>query len=461
MTALVDRLLKSSAANVLSLVARVSEQLLLVPILLSAWSVERYGEWILLSALPTFLAMSDMGFITAGSNELARRASREDNGSVRRFYGWYAALCNVWGVALGGGLCLLAWLLPLNELFGLTVIPASEASIAFLFLAVGSLFSQNSLVLLAGLRVSGRYHQGLLVRAFFSFARLFLIAIAVLYAEAGPVGVAAISCGGFLAAYLMERALVVRLKLRPVWVSLFRESEPIRPYLLMGLEYMLMPLAQMLVLQGMVIFVGTVLGAVAVAVFTTHRTLTRMVSSLLQIVSNPLTAEVGLLQRPEDLPELQRVLLLVSRITLWTSLLVVTGFFATGEWIFYSWTRNEVAYDSVLFSILLLATLSETIWRTLSSVRMGTNRHRPLVWGYLFLTLSGLLMASVLVASFGLAGVAFATMLVDAGMCALTILVTLPLINLSARAYLAGLLRPPLAEISFLLNSISRRRRSK
>ena len=69
------RILLASGANGLSLAARAAEQLLLVPILLAAWSAQLFGEWLMLAAVPVYLALLDFGVVQAGSNELARRVA--------------------------------------------------------------------------------------------------------------------------------------------------------------------------------------------------------------------------------------------------------------------------------------------------------------------------------------------------------------------------------------------------
>src|ERR1700722_13658547 len=45
-------------------------QLVTVPVFLRVWGAERYGEWILLSAIPSYLSMTDMGFGNAAGNEM-------------------------------------------------------------------------------------------------------------------------------------------------------------------------------------------------------------------------------------------------------------------------------------------------------------------------------------------------------------------------------------------------------
>ena len=58
-----NRLFKSSTANAFGLVVRIVQQLSLVTILVSVWPPEVYGEWLLVSSLPIFIALADFGFV--------------------------------------------------------------------------------------------------------------------------------------------------------------------------------------------------------------------------------------------------------------------------------------------------------------------------------------------------------------------------------------------------------------
>jgi len=448
-----SRLLKGSGASGAGLVVRLAEQLFLVPILLAMWPVKLYGEWVLLSAVPAYLVLSDLGFITAGSNELARRASQEDEKSVFDFYKRYTSLCNAGTVILLVAAGLAALLLLADSILHLSEMSAMDAAIVFFLLIVGSIISQNSISLLAGLRTRARYHQGLYIRSIGAALRLACSFIVVGLLGGGPVALASVFAGGRLAEFLAEYWLVSHVGLPPAWKLDANSDIPVKKFVVMGLEYMLMPVAQAMVLQGFVVLVGMKLGAVAVAVFSTHRTLTRTASGVLQVFSNPLTAEMGLLQKASDLPALRRVIGLLSRITLWLAFCLAVGFEVMGGWIFSVWTKGRVQFDSTLCAILLAATIAEAMWRIPAAIRLGTNRHRPLVWGYIVLSTLGIVAAALTASQFGLVGVAWSSFGIDAALCVLTICVTLPLIDQPIWRYLTSLVVPPAPELFRLVKA--------
>lgn len=451
-----SRIFKSSGANVLGIIARIAQQLLVVPIFLTAWSPQLYGEWLLVSAIPTYIALSDFGFMAAGSNELARRASLEDKGSVQRFYDRYTVYFQRWSLALALALAFVSYLLPFREIMGLQLMTQSDASSVFLLLTLAALVAQNSLSLIAGMRIMGKFHVGLLIRGGAALAQIAITFGLVQIFRAGPVAVAASILCLALLAYAWEWVLLNRLGLRQRTNAFQRslEAEPMRRYLLLGLEMMLMPLAQALALQGSILMVGGLLGPTAVAIFGTHRTLARSSSSLLQLFSNPLRAEAGMLQRAEDGPTLARAVVALSRGTLWLSLVVALGLMAFGPWFFSIWTRHHIPFVAPLFLALLVGVVAEALWRVPASIPLGTNRHRPIAWGYLACSVAGLLISAPLGIVVGLPGVGIGASLIDVAMSVWATLMVSRMLGVTPGSYLRKLIVPPINEVGRLVNAV-------
>ncbi|WP_319518089.1 hypothetical protein [uncultured Martelella sp.] len=441
------RIIKGSGANAVTLTAKTSEQLFLVPILLSAWSVDLYGEWLLISAIPVYFAMSDLGFLQAGSNELARRASQESEENVVRFFREFTAAFTSWSLLLFLVFCLAAILLPLSRWLHLSILSPREATLTFLALALAALVSMNNAALVAGLRVRKLFHIGLLIRAAGAYGRIIATFFLVFFYSATPVEVAMLNLAVRCIEYATCVVVLQTLSLPPSFAILKRRQEKLFPYMLIGLEFMLMPLAYALSLQGLTVVVGTIVGAAAVAVFSTHRTLARMVTTVLQMFVRPLRAEAGLLQRDEDIPALGRLLMRLSRITFWMSVTMGIPLMLFGGIFFRYWTHGRVDYVMPLFLLLLSASFLEGLWSIASSIRLGSNKHRPIVWGFFVISIVGIALAVLLGKIIGNLGVASSVVLSNLAMCVLTIRATTSLLKLSTRQYLGNLVTPPVDEI--------------
>src|SRR5260370_24767798 len=64
------RLIRGFGATALGPVVTAIIQLGTVPLLLHAWGAAKYGDWLLLSAVPSYLGLSDMGFGTASRTDM-------------------------------------------------------------------------------------------------------------------------------------------------------------------------------------------------------------------------------------------------------------------------------------------------------------------------------------------------------------------------------------------------------
>lgn len=454
------RLLMGSGAQALGMAARIAEQLLMVPILLAAWSVGLYGEWLVIAAIPVYLMLSDLGFVTSGSNELARRAQEGISAQTHRYFQDYTWLFAKWSLLVFLVILAVAIWLPLDRVFNLDLMPQAEARWAFILLIASALVSQNSLTLVAGLRAKRQFHIALGIKSSLILLRILCIALAVSFLDSGPAQVALITLILQIVDYLALFVVLQRQGFSPGLHLIRRHLEPMWPTLKTGFEYLLLPLSQAIALQGMILAIGFTMGATAVAVFATHRTLSRVVSQFVHLGVSPLHAELGLLQGEHNKTQVRRLLTSVSRLTFWGSIVTAGALTLIGKPLFETWTSGEISYHLGLFLLLLGGTLVEGIWRVSATLRLGTNRHRPVVWGYLVISNAGLLLTLGLVGSLGILGAGVPVLGMELAMFALVIIVNQPLIGISAPAFLAAIARPPTQEILQLRKIIKARRAS-
>jgi hypothetical protein len=67
---IIRRIKHGFGANVYGQMVIVIIQLAGVPILLSAWGTQVYGEWLILASIPTYLSMADLGFSQSAGNDM-------------------------------------------------------------------------------------------------------------------------------------------------------------------------------------------------------------------------------------------------------------------------------------------------------------------------------------------------------------------------------------------------------
>ena len=84
--ALISRLIRGIGASALGPIVTSAIQLGSVPLLLHAWGVAKYGDWLLLSAIPSYLTFSGLGFGDSSGSEMTMSvAGRDRAGALATF----------------------------------------------------------------------------------------------------------------------------------------------------------------------------------------------------------------------------------------------------------------------------------------------------------------------------------------------------------------------------------------
>src|SRR5579871_4411753 len=103
-----QRLFFGFLSNVISKFATSLIQLIQVPVFLHFWSVPLYGEWMIVTAIPTYLSLSNMGFGNVAGNEMTMMTARGDQEnalSVFQSCWWLISIvCTLGMFVLGGAL---------------------------------------------------------------------------------------------------------------------------------------------------------------------------------------------------------------------------------------------------------------------------------------------------------------------------------------------------------------------
>lgn len=454
------RILKGSIAQGFNLIARIAEQLLLVPVFLSTWSTALYGEWLLISAVPVYFALSDFGFVSAGSNELARRARDGITQSVHHFFIDYVSVFLNWSLLIFCIVWLGSSFISFEQVFNLSEIDNRTARLTFLVLIAGTFLSQNGNSLLAGMRATRNFPQGLIILAVASFIRLGAVLVALTIFNANPLSISIIILATRMVTFVTMAYYNFKNNLSPSWRFFRKSREPMWPLIRSGLEFMLLPTAQAIILQGSILAIGTVTNATFVAVYGTHRILSRFSSQIVQLGVAPLRAEFGLINIEKDKSAARQLLLRAASLTLWSSLIVTGSLLFLGQYVFQAWTGGVIDFSSPLFTLLLIATILEGLWRVTASIRLGTNQHQLLARGYLIISILGIFLLYSLLNVFGLMGAACALILIESAMLVLVLKANSRLLEISPIHFLHTIARPPTQDVQKIVKRLIFRKTS-
>lgn len=408
------RIARGLAANMGGVGLLLVTQVVSVPVLLSAWGVAVYGEWLVLSAVPTYVALSDLSFSSvAGNLMIMHEAAGDRNATVtlgRRLWSIVSVMTGL--VVLAAVAIALTFG---GALGGNAAIPASEVQIVlvalFLQVAIGNQYG----VLDAWYRAGGRYPLGVIMR---QLGRLleFGALMGAVFLGARPGGAAitflASSAVGFAVSWVTLRRAVAWSTFRPVRPHLQTFRELLAP----GVAFMAFPIGSALAIQGFTIVIGATLGAAAVVVFSTTRTVTRVTLQVIGTINNAIWPELSRSVGSEQFSVARDILRRSVQLALVGSLSIVLVLALFGVAIIRWWTHGLVDPPTLLLAVLLLVIVVNSMWYTLSTVLVATNRHGRMAFFYLVATIGALLGSLPLGSAMGLPGVAMALLAIDLAM---------------------------------------------
>ena len=348
------RLRHAVSASAFGPFVSVFVQLVSVPLLLKSWGAERYGEWLLLSAVPSYLSMSDFGFATAAANQMTMQVAAGNRpAAVQTFQSMLALLSSIAAVAFALA-AIAARSLPVGPLLHIRSLRPAEIASVLLILSVYSLTSLHCGLMSAGFRCDGNYARGVVMQTGTRLCENLALISAVFFGS----GVLKASWALLLVRLAGTVWMAIQLHRRSPWLSLgVTHASPrvIRRLFAPAVSFMAIPIGNGLSLQGTILVVGHVLGPVAATAFSTIRTLTRFGLQFTDIVKNGVWPEISVAFGKSDLALARRLYQTATQLTFWTSIAGATVLYFAGERIFHLWTHGRVGFDAKVFTILLIS----------------------------------------------------------------------------------------------------------
>ncbi len=373
---IVRRIYAALGANLTSQAITVLIQLISVPIFLYCWSVEKYGQWMILTAVPSYFALADFGFLAVTINKMTIVAATNNIHKCNVLFQTAIKLCLY--AIVGATTTAILFVIFINT----GSLGQIDNKIALIALVVCAILAMSSGLVDAVFRSSGEFALGLQIT---NVIRLIEWAglLTGLFLGRTFVGAAV----GQLLGRLIGAGLGWRISswrhpdIR--WSIVEASNKEFREMLKPALSFMLFPVANAISIQGMILVVGYLFGPAFVVVFSTYRTITRILVQAVTIIGRSLWPEIS---RSYGEKDINTVILLYRKgtfisIILAASLCIFLIFF--GEYFLQLWTTGKVSYEKNLFHLFLLMTMITSFWQMGVVVLSATNSHMRLSISYL------------------------------------------------------------------------------
>ena len=423
-----------------------------VPLFLTFWGAAGYGEWLMIAALPSVLALSDGGVTKAAQREMAMYAGRADHAGVLRIFQSAWAMLMVLSVAVIGLMALVLPMLPIYEWMHLKIVDANTLVLTLLLLAAQVLVYFQCGLLYGGFASVGTYATGTLYQVLAFLLGFLGLGAGVVIGRSTHAAATGALIGQTIGFLIMRLALAngvpgLRYGFRQAsWLEMKRLSLP-------SVANLAFPIGEALNIQGMRLILGTMLGPIALATFSTLRTLSRMALQPVMSIARTIEPEISLAYGAADSGRMRQLLLKGSQAGLWMSIGLCLFMGLAGSWFFDLWVNKTLIFDRPLFALLLMVAFINSLWGISLTVPCATNRHLGIALWFSIIYGGGVLcLTGVLTHWLGLSGAGVALLVGEFCLMCIVVPVACRLVDKPIKTWTTIIIRPP----AYLFAHISR-----
>jgi O-antigen/teichoic acid export membrane protein len=420
-----QRFLHNFAAHGFGQLVNVLTQLVLLPAFLHYWTTTEYGEWLVITSIPSLLWTLDNGLSGLAANRMTVASGRGD---------WKVANLIFHNVLLIQGSLSVAILIlsgiflsvvNVNAMFGfsrfehLAHAPVNEMLMTpqqageVLFIMIAQMLMGYGLGL-----TRAAYRSSMLEARGVAIANLerltyFCSVVLVLTLRGQTVAVALVMLASttfwLVLSYFDSRRRCPNITF--AFGPLSRTQ--LRAMTVDGVPVMAGTAANAFFLQGYLLIVNSILGPAAVVMLNVIRTASRSLLQLVNMVSNASGPELSRTYGSRDWEGYLRLLKVLLAVTVWISLAVGIGLAVAGPWVVEKLSSGRVLVHHPVMILFAVSVACQASWGACGSVLYATNMHHVFNYAYFFMTLLGLAAAEVAVRLLGFPGIPLVMMTVD------------------------------------------------
>jgi O-antigen/teichoic acid export membrane protein len=436
------RLVWSFVSSSVSRLSSTLIQLVQYPVFLHYWSLPLYGDWLIVTGIPTYLSFSTSGFGSVAGNEMTMMVARDDRtGALRIFQScwWFIVLlCSTVILLLSGAL----YYLPAARILRISHISDTDTKWIIFYLGVSVLLGQLEQLLQSAYRSIGRYSYGGFVKSLMSLTAFTLTLVAVALHHA-PRTIALV----FAAANIASTIFLCLLVKRDIpWIQFgwsHVSGVELRALARPAVAFMGFPIGNALNLSGTQLAVNYALGPTSVVIFAAARTVSRGALQMVQLVNSTFEPEMCMAYGAGNIPLTRTLHRRACQLALIVAAVLVAGVMTLGPWFLVHWTSGHVPPSRGLLGILLLVVVFFALWSTSSALMTSTNQHQRMAAIYLAATSLTCVACYFLALWKGLYGAAAALLISELAMNAYVLPASLRIAQDTLPAFLASMTHYP------------------
>ena len=388
------RIYASVGANIFSQAITILIQLASVPIILSQWSLSVYGQWLMLTAIPSYFALSDLGFLTVIVNKMTILAGQKNHAKVKSLF--HSAICLCFGVITFSLVSVILVCFFIDS----GILKLFNNKLALIALVITGVLSLSSRLIDAVCRSQGEFALGAyLLQGIRLFEWMLLLLGIVLFND-------------FLSAALLQligrviglSSVIIFASYRHnnlTWSIQHANKQDLKELIKPAISFMSFPVANALSFQGMTICIGVIFGPAYLAIFNTYRTISRIIVQCVNVISNSIGPELSRQFGEGDNKAINTIHSKGRMITIFSSLSVCVFLIIFGNFLLHLWVGDKIPYEASLFYGFLFVAFLNASWQIELVYLTSLNRHMKISLVYLFASLIMLTLLYIIGNDFG------------------------------------------------------------
>ena len=389
---------KNFAANSFGLGVNFLNQIAMVPLFITHWGVDKYADWILITAFSTFFGMTDMGLNRASNNEFVIKYQQKDYLTcIKLQTNAFLFVLSVFAVFMIVSIFIsVTW--GFKDLLSVKVFSETETSVAFILLLSEVFLTMYGRVYHGVFRATSRTHIAividnvvrlavLLILFFGIFFKIDLILLLIMYLIPTAAGI-------LFKHYYSTRIFDIKLSIDNFDIGVFKSL--IKP----SLAFMMFPLGQAVSSQGLVFVVNTMLGPSVLVAFTTTRTLVNFLRQLMNMLSTSINPEICAAYGRNDTRTMIDIYYRSLLVTFASTLASIIVLLFVGEFIYHEWTKGAIIFNGAFFTGMLFVLLVSCLWGMSSVIPLATNTHERFTIAFLISQVAGVALCFLLLKAY-------------------------------------------------------------
>lgn len=389
---------RNMIANLFGVCVQLLNQIVLVPFYILFWGNELYSDWIVISALSTIFAMSDVGLNNVIQNRFSIKLSEENYEECESLLtnNFILVAITMLFTLFACGVFVRLW--DITKVMSLHLLTRHEANFVFIILIAKVFIGMFSGVENAIYRAT----HNASISVYMDQIGNLIVALTTLICILLKVPVTLLSILICLPQIVLtifkyfhsKKYYNYKLSLKNVDFYLFKRI------LLPSLSFMAFPLGNTVVLQGYTLVVNSFLGADSVVLYNTTRTLCNFIKTFINTLQSAVWPEYSIAYGKKDFVLMRNLHRKILKITIVMSSLSGVGLLLLGPIIFKLWTHNSISFSYSLMVVYVFALFIESLWTSSSVALMATNNHTKLGSVYILSSCMCLLLSIIIANSF-------------------------------------------------------------